>query len=51
MNSGASLKKEKNLTPIEKILSRFGDVWVWCGFDPQSKILPAIVVSKRTQGE
>jgi IS1 family transposase len=42
-------KKEKNLTPLEKILARYGDAWVWVGFDPVSKVLPAFVVGKRTK--
>jgi IS1 family transposase len=42
-------KKEKNLTPLERILTHYGDAWVWVGFDPISKILPAFVVGKRTR--
>ena len=42
-------KKEKNLTPLEKILAHYGDAWVWVGFDPVSKLLPAFVVGKRTK--
>jgi len=42
-------KKEKNLTPLEKILAHYGDAWVWLGFDPISKLLPAFVVGKRTK--
>jgi len=42
-------KKEKNLTPLEKILTHYGDVWVWLGFGPVSKLLPAFVVGKRTK--
>ncbi|MBC8358128.1 MAG: hypothetical protein H8E54_04155 [Candidatus Aminicenantes bacterium] len=42
-------KKEKNLTPLEKILAHYGDAWVWLGFDPVSKVLPAFVVGKRTK--
>jgi len=42
-------KKEKNLTPLEKILTHYGDAWVWLGFDPVSKLLPAFVVGKRTK--
>ena len=42
-------KKEKNLTPIEKILAHYGDAWVWVGFDPITKIVPAFVVGKRTK--
>jgi hypothetical protein len=42
-------KKEKNLTPLERILTHYGDAWVWVGFDPVSKTLPAFVVGKRTK--
>jgi IS1 family transposase len=42
-------KKEKNLTPLEKILAHYGDAWVWLGFDPIAKIVPAFVVGKRTK--
>jgi hypothetical protein len=42
-------KKEKNLTPLEKILAHYGDAWVWLGFDPVSKVLLALVVGKRTK--
>jgi len=42
-------KKEKNLTPLEKILSHYGDAWVWLGFDPVSKVVPVLVVGKRTK--
>lgn len=42
-------KKEKNLTPLEKILAHYGDAWVWLGFDPVSKLLLALVVGKRTK--
>lgn len=42
-------KKEKNLTAIERVLSQYGDAWVWCSFDPRTKVLPAWVVGKRTR--
>jgi IS1 family transposase len=42
-------KKEKNLTPLERILAHYGDAWVWVGFDPVAKTLPAFVVGKRTK--
>jgi len=42
-------KKEKNLTPLEKIHTHYGDAWAWLAFDPVSKILPAFVVGKRTK--
>jgi IS1 family transposase len=36
------------LTALEKILSQYGDAWVWCAFDPVNKLLPVFVVGKRT---
>ena len=42
-------KKEKSLTPLEKILAHYGDAWVWLGFNPVSKVLPAFVVGKTTK--
>lgn len=42
-------KKEDNLEPIEKILTEYGDAWVWTGFAPVQKLVPAFVVGKRTQ--
>lgn len=42
-------KKEKNLTPLEMLLTHYGDAWVWLGFDPVTKTLPAFVVGKRTK--
>lgn len=42
-------KKEDNLEPIEKILTEYGDAWVWTCVDPVCKLIPAFVVGKRTQ--
>jgi len=42
-------KKEKNLTPLEQILTEYGDAWVWVCFEPNWKIIPAFVVGKRIQ--
>jgi len=42
-------KKEDNLEPIEKILTEYGDAWVWTCFAPVQKLIPAFVVGKRTQ--
>jgi len=41
--------KEDNLEPIEKILTEYGDAWVWTCFAPVQKLIPAFVVGKRTQ--
>lgn len=42
-------KKQKNLTPLEQILTEYGDAWVWVSFEPILKIIPAFVVGKRIQ--
>jgi len=42
-------KKEDNLEPVEKILTEYGDAWVWTCFDPIQKLIPAFVVGKRTK--
>jgi IS1 family transposase len=42
-------KKERNLTPLEQILTEYGDAWVWVSFESSLKIIPAFVVGKRTQ--
>lgn len=34
---------------MEKILTQYGDAWVWCAFDPINKLLPVFVVGKRTR--
>jgi len=34
---------------MEKILSQYGDTWVWCSFDPRTKVLPVFIVGKRTR--
>ena len=41
-------KKEKNLTPIEKLQGGMGDAWIWIAFDAVSKVAIATVVGKRT---
>jgi len=43
------VKKKKNLTPLDKILTYYGDAWVWLGFDPVSRMLPAFVVGKKNK--
>jgi IS1 family transposase len=42
-------KKEKRLTATEKVLSHYGDAWVWIAFAPQWRLVPAFVVGKREQ--
>ena len=42
-------KKEDNLEPIERILTEYGDAWVWTCFTPAQKLIPAFVVGKHTQ--
>jgi IS1 family transposase len=42
-------KKEDNLEPIEKILTEYGDAWVWICFAPVPKLIAAFVVGKRIQ--
>ena len=42
-------KKEKNLTPIEKLEGELGDAWIWIAFDAVNKVAIASVVGKRTR--
>ncbi len=44
-------KKEAQLTPIEQMLSLYGDAWIWVAFAPVSKLVPAWVAGKRTLSE
>jgi len=41
-------KKERHLTPLEKLAEVYGDAWVWIAFSPVDKVVPAWVVGKRT---
>ncbi len=41
-------KKERQLTPLEKLAEVYGDAWVWIAFSPVCKLVPAWVVGKRT---
>ncbi len=41
-------KKERQLTPLEKLAEVYGDAWVWIAFSPICKLVPAWVVGKRT---
>jgi len=43
------LKKENNLTALEKILGCYGDGRVCLAFDPRTKVWPAFVTGKRTK--
>lgn len=36
-------KKERQLTPLEKLAEVYGDVWVWIAFSPVCKLVPAWV--------
>ena len=41
-------KKEAQLTPLEQMLSVYGDTWIWIAFAPLSKIVPVWVAGRRT---
>lgn len=45
------MKKEAQLTPLERMLGLHGDTWVWIAFAPISKLVPAWVAGKRTRQE
>ena len=45
------MKKEAQLTPLERTLGLHGDTWVWIAFAPISKLVPAWVAGKRTRQE
>ncbi len=42
-------KKEKRLTPAEKVLSLYGDAWVWIAFASEWRLVLAFVIGKREQ--
>jgi hypothetical protein len=42
-------KKEAHLTVAEKILTLYGDAWVWIAFAPVWCLVAAFVVGKRDQ--
>jgi len=42
------MKKEKNLSPLEKTLGIFGDQWIWVSIDAVHKIIPFYVVGRHT---
>jgi IS1 family transposase len=42
-------KNEKRLTPAEKVLTLYGDAWVWIAFAPEWRLALAWVVGKREQ--
>jgi IS1 family transposase/transposase-like protein len=42
-------KKEAHLTVAEKILTLYGDAWVWIAFVPVWRLVAAFVVGKRDQ--
>ncbi len=41
-------KKEDQLSPLEQMLTLYGDAWVWVAFAPMSKLVPAWLAGKRT---
>lgn len=42
-------KKEARLTPAEKVLTLYGDAWIWIAFAPVWRLVAAFVVGKRCQ--
>jgi IS1 family transposase/transposase-like protein len=42
-------KKEAHLAPAEKVLTLYGDAWVWLAFAAESRLVLAFVVGKREQ--
>jgi IS1 family transposase len=42
-------KKEARLSALEKLAARYGDQWVWIGFDPRHKIVVYFVVGRHNQ--
>jgi IS1 family transposase len=44
-------KKEAHLTPAEKVLTLYGDAWVWIAFAPEWRLVLAFVVGKREQAQ
>jgi IS1 family transposase len=45
------MKKEAQLTPLERMLDLHGDTWVCIAFAPISKLVPSWVAGKRTRQE
>lgn len=41
-------KKEQQLTPLEQVMTLYGDTWIWVAFAPMSKLVPAWLAGKRT---
>lgn len=42
-------KKEANCSEWEALRDEYGDCWVWVAFDPESKVILAYAVGKRTR--
>lgn len=42
-------KKEANLSELEALQEEYGDCWVWVAYDPESKVILAFAVGKRTR--
>lgn len=36
------------MSELERLLQEFGDVWIWCAFDPRFKVLVSFLVGKHT---
>ena len=43
------MKKEKNVTEIERLHTELGDCWIWVAFDPETKVVLGYVLGKRTK--
>jgi len=44
-------KKQRQLSDWEKENTAFGDHWIWMAFDPIHKLIPVVVIGKRTENE
>ena len=44
-------KKQRQLSEWEKEHTEYGDNWIWIVFDPVHKLVPAVLVGKRTEEE
>jgi IS1 family transposase len=42
-------KKERQVTPAEKVLALYGDAWVWIAFAPEWRVVTAFVIGKRNR--
>ena len=44
-------KKQRRLSEQEKEYTEWGDAWIWTAFDPIHKLVPAMLIGKRTEEE